>query len=100
MDAGVKQNGWPIGRWLLWAVKALIGALVLVHFYALILAVVPAPGTANMAGRILQGTSVYHTWVPLEEISPHLVRAVIAAEDTRFCQHAGVDVDLAGVGDR
>ena len=93
MDAGVTHNGWAIGKWLFWAVKAAIGLFVLVHVYALILIFAPAPGTANMAGRALQGTSVYHTWVPLEEISPHLVRAVIAAEDTRFCQHTGVDVD-------
>jgi len=93
MDAGVKHNGWPIGQWLGWAMKILVGVFVLVHVYGLILAVVPAPGTANMAGRVVQGTPVYHTWVPLEEISPHLVRAVIAAEDTRFCQHTGVDVN-------
>ncbi|MCL4128883.1 UNVERIFIED_CONTAM: hypothetical protein GTU68_030832 [Idotea baltica] len=29
--------------------------------------------------------------VAIENISPHLVRAVIAAEDSRFCQHGGVD---------
>jgi len=93
MDAAVKQNGWPIGRWIVWAIKILVGVFIAVHLYALMLTIVPAPGTANMAGRVLQGTPVYHTWVPLEEISPHLVRAVIAAEDTRFCQHTGVDVD-------
>ncbi len=32
----------------------------------------------------------YH-WVPLERISPTLPRAVIAAEDTTFCTHAGFD---------
>jgi len=93
MDAAVKHNGWPIGQWLGWTIKVLVGLFVLVHVYGLILALAPVPGTANMAGRVAQGTPVYHTWVPLEEISPHLVRAVIAAEDTRFCQHTGVDVD-------
>jgi penicillin-binding protein 1A len=29
--------------------------------------------------------------VPLEHISPELLRAVVAAEDTRFYQHSGVD---------
>lgn len=87
------QNGWPVGRWLIWAVKFLAGLFVTVHIYALILFFAPPPGTANMAGRVLQGTTVYHTWVPLEEMSPHLVRAVIAAEDSRFCDHWGVDTD-------
>ncbi|MEL7113030.1 MAG: transglycosylase domain-containing protein, partial [Pseudomonadota bacterium] len=73
--------------------RFLAGLFVTVHIYALILFFAPVPGTANMAGRVLQGTPIYHTWTPIEEISPHLVRAVIAAEDTRFCQHSGVDVD-------
>lgn len=32
-------------------------------------------------------------WVPLEDISPNLVRAVIMAEDARFCLHWGVDIN-------
>lgn len=30
-------------------------------------------------------------WVPLDQIAPVLQRAVIASEDSRFCQHHGVD---------
>ena len=32
------------------------------------------------------------TWRPLEKISPHLRRAVLAAEDQRFLQHHGFDM--------
>ena len=92
MVDSIKQSGWPIWPWAGWAVKFLAGLFVTVHLYALVLFFVPVPGTANMAGRVVQGTTVYKTWVPLEDISPHLVRAVIAAEDTRFCQHSGVDM--------
>jgi len=31
------------------------------------------------------------TVVPLAEMSPHLIKAVIASEDARFCQHWGID---------
>ncbi|MGB0748460.1 MAG: penicillin-binding protein 1C, partial [Magnetospiraceae bacterium] len=31
------------------------------------------------------------TWVPLTDISPALIRAVIAAEDSRFDSHGGID---------
>ena len=82
-----------LGRWIWLTAKFLGGLLVSVHVYALILFFAPVPGTLNMAGRMLQGTDVYYTWVPIEEMSPHLVRAVIAAEDTRFCDHSGVDLD-------
>lgn len=32
-----------------------------------------------------------HRWVPYERISPHLARAVVAAEDDRFMDHSGFD---------
>ena len=34
---------------------------------------------------------VRQEWIPLEEISPNLQRAVLAAEDDRFYQHSGID---------
>lgn len=93
MGQNLTQDKASFGRWFGWGIKFLTGLVVTVHIYALILYFAPAPGTANMAGRVLQGTQVYHTWVPLERMSPHLVRAVIAAEDTRFCDHWGVDTE-------
>ncbi len=53
----------------------------------------PAPGTMLMVERKLSGDEIIHPWKPLEEISPHLVTAVIAAEDTRFCLHNGLDFE-------
>lgn len=32
-------------------------------------------------------------WMPIEQISPHLQRAVLAGEDARFFQHKGFDWD-------
>jgi monofunctional glycosyltransferase len=34
---------------------------------------------------------IAHVWVPYSQISPHLKRAVIAAEDANFTAHDGVD---------
>ncbi|MDD4065253.1 MAG: monofunctional biosynthetic peptidoglycan transglycosylase, partial [Bacteroidales bacterium] len=36
---------------------------------------------------------ILHKWVPLEEISVHLQRAVIASEDQRFFEHKGFDLE-------
>ncbi len=52
---------------------------------------VPPPGTVTMIERSLAGETIRHQWADLSEISPHLVRAVIAAEDSRFCLHKGLD---------
>ena len=51
----------------------------------------PAP-TFNMAGMAMRGVEVRSTWVDLKNISPHLVRAVIASEDQNFCAHDGFDM--------
>jgi monofunctional glycosyltransferase len=37
------------------------------------------------------GAVLRHRWVPYPAISPHLKRAVVAAEDARFLQHRGFD---------
>ncbi|MEZ5938181.1 MAG: monofunctional biosynthetic peptidoglycan transglycosylase [Hyphomonadaceae bacterium] len=50
------------------------------------------PPTITMVSRAAAGMDVRHTWTPLKDISPHLVRAVIAAEDQRFCEHDGFDM--------
>ncbi len=40
------------------------------------------------AGKPLK---LHHSWVPLEEISPKLVQAVVASEDNLFIEHPGFD---------
>jgi len=50
------------------------------------------PSTFNMAGTAMKGIEVRSTWVDLKDISPHLVRAVIASEDQNFCTHDGFDL--------
>lgn len=34
-----------------------------------------------------------HKWVPYERISPHLKRAIVAAEDSKFLDHEGFDIE-------
>ena len=68
---------------------AIIGSIVWAGAYRF----VEPPGTLIMAARGFAGAEVDKRWAPLEQISPHLVRAVIAAEDTRFCVHGGIDFD-------
>jgi monofunctional biosynthetic peptidoglycan transglycosylase len=46
---------------------------------------------AEAAGVEGDSLEIRWSWVPLEEISPNLIRAVIVAEDYRFREHAGVD---------
>ena len=51
------------------------------------------PSTMLMMQRAAEGETIRHYPVPLNRMSPHIVRAVIAAEDSRFCEHDGFDVE-------
>jgi monofunctional glycosyltransferase len=51
----------------------------------------PVPITPLMVIRLVEGEGLYKAWVPLEAIAPALPRAVVAAEDNRFCRHFGFD---------
>lgn len=94
-ETGQRQRRFQRGikRWIWLAVKFLAGFFVTVHVYALLLFFVPVPPTATMAQRALQGYDIRRDWTRIEDISPHLVRAVISAEDAGFCSHKGVSVN-------
>jgi monofunctional biosynthetic peptidoglycan transglycosylase len=76
-----------------WVLKFVLGLFVGVHIYALVLKAAPVPGTVLMAQRAIGGEQIQRKMVSIDDISPNLVLAVIAAEDTRFCQHTGLDRD-------
>ncbi len=52
---------------------------------------VVAPVSTVMLWRRVTGQPVQRIWVPLDAVSPALIRAVIVAEDARYCHHHGVD---------
>ena len=86
------RGGWA-GRIRL-TIAALIAVFVIAPFgLALIYRVAPVPATPLMVLRVFEGEGWSKTWVALDEISPYLPMAVVAAEDNRFCEHHGFDVE-------
>jgi monofunctional biosynthetic peptidoglycan transglycosylase len=80
----------------LWrALRVVFAAVLLVAAVPLVLVplsvVVDPPVGTVMLWKRLGGAPIGKRWAPLEEISPHLVRAVLASEDARFCSHHGID---------
>ncbi|MBB5708879.1 monofunctional biosynthetic peptidoglycan transglycosylase [Sphingomonas xinjiangensis] len=65
----------------------LLGSLLLVALFRF----VNPPITLTMLGDVVQGHRVNKRWMPIEQIDRTMPRAVIAAEDARFCQHQGFD---------
>jgi monofunctional glycosyltransferase len=54
---------------------------------------VAPPATPLMLLRRAEGYGIDRQWRPLGDISPFLIRAVIAGEDQKFCLHHGFDWD-------
>ncbi len=53
---------------------------------------VDPPITTVMLWNRIGGASIVRQWADIEAISPNLVRAVLVAEDARFCSHGGIDL--------
>lgn len=84
-------------RSIRWLLRLMLGLAVLLALALALYRFVPVPSTLMLA-RWLTLQPVERDWVPLSGIAPALVRAVIAAEDQRFCSHAGIDwVELNSV---
>jgi monofunctional biosynthetic peptidoglycan transglycosylase len=74
-------------RWALLVIAVIVAIpLLLVPLYR-----VAAPVSTLMLWDRISGEEVDRRWVTLDEVSPTLVRAVVASEDNFFCRHHGVD---------
>jgi len=87
-------------QWLGWLLAALLALQLFFVLRIAAMAVFDPPSTAFMrseAWRLAvdqRGTPRWRQqWVPYEDISPHLKRAVMASEDADFVNHQGVDWD-------
>ncbi len=56
-------------------------------------AVIRPPTTPYMVTEGWRLGGIEQVWRPMEDISPNLARAVVAAEDANFCLHSGFDMD-------
>jgi monofunctional glycosyltransferase len=78
-----------------WGVRLLLAALVILVGLPgagiLLYGFVPPPATPLMLQRLVEGEGLHKQWVARSAIAPDLFRAVIAAEDARFCEHYGFD---------
>ncbi len=85
-------RSWP-ARILLFLVKLVVGFVLLSILWVLAYRFVNPPITATMIGDMSVGRGATREWMSLEEIDRDMVRAAIAAEDSKFCAHGGFDWD-------
>lgn len=70
--------------------RCMIWFLIVSLALVLIFRFVPVPITATM---LFDSNGAERDWEPLSNIAPSMARAVIAAEDGKFCQHNGFDTE-------
>ena len=85
MESPKRKRRRPVLTALL-ALALLLVASVGIHRF------LPPPTTFLMVSRSLEGEGLSYRWRSLDEISPRLVEAVIASEDSTFCAHRGFDM--------
>lgn len=71
---------------------ALGGVAVITLVLCLAFRFIDPPASSLMISQMLSGRSIDHRWVPIERMSPNLIRAVVQSEDARFCSHSGIDL--------
>lgn len=79
-------------------IKLTLWFIVISVFWVLLYRFVPVPVTPLMVSRYVEywdddKVGLSHDWVPLEEISPNLQKAVIASEDDTFLTHHGFNFE-------
>lgn len=98
MTRSRKAKSKPAAKPALWrrALRAIaIGVLALFALavlWVLLYRVVPPPGGLFMWSESRRLGGIEREWVPMARISPHMPRALIAAEDANFCLHWGFDM--------
>jgi monofunctional glycosyltransferase len=75
--------GWWLGRGIVWFVMLSVGL-------TCIYKVVPVPVTFTM---LIDKNGFEKDWTPLARIDRNMVAAVIAGEDSKFCEHSGFDTE-------
>ncbi len=85
------------GPWTVRRVARLAGLAVAAYFGVILFLIllyrfVNPPTTTLMAYQWMTGTTIEQEWVPIEDISSNLLRAVVVSEDWGFCDHYGVDL--------
>ena len=85
MESPQRKRRRPVLTVLL-ALALLLVASVAIHRF------VPPPATFLMVTRSIEGEGLTYRWRSLDDISPRLVEAVIASEDSTFCAHRGFDM--------
>ncbi len=87
-----KRSGWTLRDVLRLARRAVLGVVAAFLVLVVLFTVIPPVLTPYMIAESWRQGGIDRDWVALEDMSPHLARSVVAAEDANFCLHWGFDM--------
>jgi len=76
-----------------WLWRIVLGLLLFSILWVLAYRFVPPPITATMIGDLVAGRGLDKDWMSLDDMDRDMVRAAIGAEDSKFCEHNGFDLE-------
>jgi len=76
-----------------WVLKLVLALILISVLWVLVYRFVNPPVTVTMLGDMVAGRGAHKEWMPIGQIDRDMVRAAIAAEDSKFCSHHGFDVE-------
>ena len=82
-----------VRRLLGWIVKLVVAFFLISILWVLAYRFVNPPITFNMIGDLISGRGAHKDWMPITKMDRDMVRASIAAEDSKFCAHNGFDFE-------
>nr|NUR37675.1 monofunctional biosynthetic peptidoglycan transglycosylase [Sphingomonas sp.] len=85
-------RSWP-RRIFGWIVKLIVASFLISILWVLAYRFINPPITPNMVGDLLAGRGAHTEWMSIDQIDRDMVRASIAAEDSKFCSHHGFDFE-------
>jgi len=88
-----RPRGSFLRRLIGWIVKTIIALFLISILWVLAYRFVNPPITFNMIGDLVHGRGAHKGWMPIGKIDRDMVRASIAAEDSKFCSHHGFDFE-------
>lgn len=87
-----RKRSW-LGRIVGWIVKLILAFIIISVLWVLAYRWINPPITITMIGDIVAGRGAHKDWMPIGETDRDMVRAAIAAEDSKFCTHHGFDFE-------
>jgi monofunctional biosynthetic peptidoglycan transglycosylase len=85
-------RSWP-RRIFGWIVKLIVAFFAISILWVLAYRFINPPITLTMLGDVLAGRGAHREWMGVDKLDRDMVRAAIAAEDSKFCSHHGFDFD-------